>query len=171
MQCENMAREFLADIVMMDILRVDDQRLTFRGNSLATKAMEAYLKLTGDRYLQETLTELVENVLVSDRDCEVDPLKVMGDDALKKQQLNLRQTVEMAWRKICQSHGNFPPELRECFALFRERLVNLDKGDICDNLISASIFLRFLCPAILSPSLFNITHGKFLEIFKNFVSI
>ena len=52
MQAEGMVQNFLADIVMLDILRVDDQRLTFRGNSLATKAMEAYLKLSGDKYLR-----------------------------------------------------------------------------------------------------------------------
>ncbi|XP_039312993.1 ras GTPase-activating protein nGAP isoform X5 [Solenopsis invicta] len=157
MQREKKAPQFLADLVMMDIHRIDDERLTFRGNSLATKAMEAYLKLTGDRYLQETLGAVVRGA-VEGGDCEVDPLKVAQVAALHKQQQNLRNAVELAWSRILSSHAHFPLELRECFRIFRERLADLGREDIADNLISASIFLRFLCPAILSPSLFNITH-------------
>lgn len=141
------------------LLALDDERLTFRGNSLATKAMEAYLKLTGDRYLQETLSAVVRGA-VEGGDCEVDPLKVASVAALHKQQQNLRAAVELAWSRILASHVHFPLELRECFRIFRERLAQMGREDIADNLISASIFLRFLCPAILSPSLFNITHGK-----------
>ncbi|KAI4482660.1 hypothetical protein M0804_008513 [Polistes exclamans] len=120
-------------------------------------AMEAYLKLTGDRYLQETLGAVVRGA-VEGGDCEVDPLKVASVAALHKQQQNLRNAVELAWGKILSSHAHFPLELRECFRIFRERLADMCREDIADNLISASIFLRFLCPAILSPSLFNITH-------------
>ncbi|KAK7789430.1 hypothetical protein R5R35_004961 [Gryllus longicercus] len=158
MQREGVARQFLADLVMMDIDRVEDERLTFRGNSLATKAMEAYLKLVGDRYLQDTLGELVAAVLDDGQDCEVDPLKVASTGALQRQQANLRNAVETAWNRILASHQHFPVELRECFATLRERLAATGREDLADNLISASIFLRFLCPAVLSPSLFNITH-------------
>lgn len=159
MQKEGLARDFLADVVMMDVDRVDDQRLTFRGNSLATKAMEAYLKLVGERYLHDTLSEVVKAVLESERDCEVDPLKVASVAALQRQQANLRGAVEMAWARILASHGSFPADLRDCFGLFRRRLADAGRADVADHLISASIFLRFLCPAVLSPSLFNITQG------------
>ncbi|XP_020710215.2 ras GTPase-activating protein raskol isoform X5 [Athalia rosae] len=157
MQQERKAPQFLADLVMMDIHRIDDERLTFRGNSLATKAMEAYLKLTGDRYLQETLCVAVRGA-AEGGDCEVDPLKVSSAAALRTQQHNLRVAVELAWNSILASHTHFPLELRECFRIFKERLSEMGRLDVADNLISASIFLRFLCPAILSPSLFNITH-------------
>ncbi|XP_075227066.1 ras GTPase-activating protein raskol isoform X3 [Lycorma delicatula] len=158
MQREGLAKEFLADIVMMDIERIEDERLTFRGNSLATKAMEAYLKLTGERYLYATLGELVGGVLSGRVDCEVDPLKAGSGAALARNQANLRSAVEKTWERILGSNSQFPIELRQCFHMLKERLSASGRLDICDNLISACIFLRFLCPAILSPSLFNITH-------------
>lgn len=50
-----MAPRYLADVVALDVRRTGDHSLTFRGNSLATKSMEAYLKLVGDQYLQVSL--------------------------------------------------------------------------------------------------------------------
>lgn len=86
----------------------EDERLIFRGNSLATKAMEAFLKLTGERYLHDTLEELVANVLQSGFDCEVDPLKAPSAAALTRQQQNLRNAVESTWKKIVASNLSFP---------------------------------------------------------------
>ncbi|XP_021709813.1 probable Ras GTPase-activating protein isoform X3 [Aedes aegypti] len=156
MHAQGMAAAFLTDVVALDLLRVGDQRLTFRGNSLATKSMEAFLKLTGEQYLQDTLSSPISEIISSDRDCEVDPLKANG--SLSRQQQALRNAVKTAWNSIADSSKSFPTQLRDCFSTFRERLQMLDREDMADNLISASIFLRFLCPAILSPSLFNITN-------------
>lgn len=158
MHKENMAREFLTELVMADLQEIEDQHLTFRGNSLATKATEAYLKLLGDGYLHETLAGLVREVLSSDEDCEVDPAKVSGGSgALQRQQGLLRQRVQAAWQRITRSASGFPLELRALFHAYRQRLTGVPKEEeLCDNLISGSIFLRFLCPAILSPSLFGL---------------
>ncbi|XP_017479294.1 PREDICTED: probable Ras GTPase-activating protein, partial [Rhagoletis zephyria] len=156
MHAQGLAGAFLTDVVALDLLRVGDQRLTFRGNSLATKSMEAFLKLTGEQYLQDTLSAPINEIIQSDRDCEVDPTKASG--SLQRQQASLRAAVRSAWQCIYESHKHFPQQLRSCFATFRERLQQLGRLDMADNLISASIFLRFLCPAILSPSLFNITN-------------
>ncbi|XP_053663502.1 ras GTPase-activating protein raskol [Anopheles marshallii] len=156
MHSQGMAAAFLSDVVALDLLRVDDQRLTFRGNSLATKSMEAFLKLIGEQYLQDTLSIPIAEIIASDRDCEVDPTKVNG--SLSRQQQALRRAVKSVWTAIAESSRIFPVQLRDCFATFRERLQDLNREDMADNLISASIFLRFLCPAILSPSLFNITN-------------
>ncbi|ESO98887.1 hypothetical protein LOTGIDRAFT_114108, partial [Lottia gigantea] len=157
MQKLGMAQTFLSDVVMAEIGRLDNEHLTFRGNSMATKAMEAYMKLVGEKYLHDTIGDYVRNLIECQDDCEVDPTKVNNVTTLQCHQKNLEMYCQMAWAKIMNSYCYFPSELREVFSSFRDRCIKRGKEDMSDNLISGSIFLRFLCPAILSPSLFNLT--------------
>ncbi len=42
------------------------------------------------------------------------------------------------------------------FAKIKERLKQNYKLDVIDNIITGSIFLRFLCPAIMTPNFFGL---------------
>ncbi|KAK7074735.1 Disabled 2-interacting protein, partial [Halocaridina rubra] len=157
MQAEQRAVDFLVRLILLDTQKkAESEHLLFRGNSVATKAIEAYMKLVGEQYLQETLSEPIQSLIDSTEDLEVDGLRITNLQSLHQQREALKLRVSLVWEKIIQSSTNFPVELRKVFHTLREHLSELGKSEMTDNLISACVFLRFLCPAILSPSLFNI---------------
>ncbi|KAI6209250.1 putative Ras GTPase-activating protein [Aphelenchoides besseyi] len=155
---QRVVKDFLCDIIMAEIGQLDNDHLMFRGNSLATKSMEAYIKLVAVDYLHKTLGDFVKEQVAKTVSYEVDPTKLQNpsNSTIETNRKRLLEAIRTVWDRIVRSTPIFPQQLREVFDSLRDKLRERNKSELSDKLVSASIFLRYLCPAILSPSLFGL---------------
>ncbi|KAJ3217956.1 Ras GTPase-activating protein 1 [Dinochytrium kinnereticum] len=153
----------LKSLTAAEIASTDDPNIIFRGNSIATKMLDQYMKIIGMGYLHSTIGALVKGVYDSRESCEVDPAKIgskgveKDSDQIKRRWKRLMNHVNSFWDAISQSSEKCPIELVLVFSHMRSQLRSKfqDERYVWAG-ISGFIFLRFFCPAILSPKLFNI---------------
>ncbi|XP_067115546.1 RAS protein activator like-3 isoform X1 [Osmerus mordax] len=156
LQSIGMAKEFLIALGGAEVKRLGEKEaLIFRENTLATKAIDEYMKLVGQKYLLDTLGDFITRLYASVESCEVDPRKCPATD-LPINQRHLKESCEEVVQKITEMHGSFPEELNRIFSSWVELCKDKGRPEIGQRLISSSLFLRFLCPAVLSPSLFGL---------------
>ncbi|XP_016064797.1 PREDICTED: RAS protein activator like-3 [Miniopterus natalensis] len=150
------AQALVTDLGTAELARSGGREaLLFRENTLATKAIDEYMKLVARDYLQETLGQVVRRLCASTEDCEVDPSKCPSSE-LPQRQARLQNSCEEVFKNIIHSYDWFPAELGTVFSGWREACKERGSEALGPRLVCASLFLRLLCPAILAPSLFGL---------------
>lgn len=141
-----------------------EANLLFRGNSLATKALDAHMRRLGKVYLEEVLGEKIRTILERNPDCEVDPNRVASHEQLDKNWANLLYLTKAIWKSISVSASRCPMDLRVIFRHVRscaEDRYGSFIRTVKYTSVSGFLFLRFFCPAILNPKLFGLIQGRF----------
>ncbi|KAJ3154929.1 Ras GTPase-activating protein 1 [Geranomyces michiganensis] len=164
MMSKRMELQGLRTLLGDEIHATDNPNIIFRGNSMATKSLDQYMKVVGTSYLVDTIGLLVRQVYNAKDSCEVDPTRVENPDTLARNWRKLKSLVESFWDAISRSVRSCPRELKEVFAFVRETALNKWNGadgtepnqSVQYVAISGFIFLRFFCPAILNPKIFNL---------------
>lgn len=124
-----------------------------RRTSIATRLLSVFAKQNGADYvrsvLQPVFTKLAEKPL-EERTFELDPSKVGSGEDVSRNKQNVVSATEMFLNAICASANEAPRAFREvCHCILtsvRERYPEAKY-----TAVGAFIFLRFFCPAIVSP--------------------
>ncbi|XP_071789883.1 rasGAP-activating-like protein 1 isoform X1 [Asterias amurensis] len=166
---QGMILPFLDVLIQQDLQQTTDINTLFRGNSLATKCFDQFMKLVGMPYLLETLQPIVDTIFEEKKHVELDPCKVgsirrrvsmknRSEGYLLEHSASILTTYLAAIVNcILESMDRCPPILRMALKQLRHRVEEKfpDNDTDCKYVcLSGFLFLRFFAPAILSPKLF-----------------
>jgi len=155
---QGLIMEFLKVATTQEIVSTKDVNVIFRQNSVATKAVDQWMKLVGFSYLQKTLGFLIDLIYSSNKSCELDPTRIENGADISKNRDNLIGFVTQIWHAIRNSVQDCPTEFRELFHHIQTQVQKyFPEASITRyTSISGMLFLRFFVPAILSPKQFEI---------------
>ena len=154
------------EVLVRDLSRTanNEANLLFRGNSLVTKALDAHMRRLGKEYLEETLGDFLRDVVLQQPDCEIDPARLSSKEQRDQNWTTLFDLTNQIWETICSSANSCPPGLRSLFRHIRscaeDRYGSFIKT-VKYTSVSGFLFLRFFCPAILNPELFDLVPGQY----------
>lgn len=137
----------------------------FRGNSLLSKTTEAYFFKVGYEYIEISIAPILREIINSNESCELDPAQIKLQDDEKSKVIDenferLISWVNKIWSKIYETSNDLPIEVKVHLKICRKELEKFclkDNEAATLNCISGFLFLRFFCPIILNPKLFNFT--------------
>ncbi|XP_048467683.1 rasGAP-activating-like protein 1 [Rhincodon typus] len=165
---------FLDYLNMREVNKTTDPNTLFRSNSLASKAMEQFMKLVGMPYLHEVLRQVINRIFDEKKYIELDPCKI---DLNKTRRISFKGSLSEAGVRECSqellksyltdvmdaivgSVEQCPSVMRVAFKQLHKRVEDqfpeAHNEDVKYLAISGFLFLRFFAPAILTPKLFSL---------------
>ncbi|KAJ5076602.1 ras gtpase-activating protein [Anaeramoeba ignava] len=145
---------FIKMAISQQIIAKKNQFVLFRTNDITSKFLTRFCATNGLDYLRNTLHDVLQEICQEGLEFEVDPYIEMPQ-RIKENLVNLRKYFHKILDKILASANFLPLGLKIISAHIRkETNTLLHINDL--TVLGSLIFLRFICPAILSPHTFNI---------------
>jgi len=145
--------DFLKASITQDIRKTAVGETLFREMSLSTRMLSIYLELEdGKEYLRSVALELVSSIASIDHSLEVNPNNVGGTERINLK-ANLAQIIDISQRfldRVLSSSSRCPLIFRELMLHTKQR-VDRVFPNMTHAVVGGFVFLRFLCPAIVTP--------------------
>lgn len=142
----------LEALIKQEIEDTENESELLRRTCVATKMLSVYAKWKGTAYLKSTLQKVVERLMLTskDLDLELDPARVTSTEELEKNALQLRIVAKVFIDDICTSSAEIPTSFRKiCSIISAAVMPRFQEAKY--TAVGAFIFLRFFCPAIVAP--------------------
>jgi hypothetical protein len=147
--------------VVAEIEASDSVETLFRTNSNATKLCKFFSVLSGSDYLDLCVKPVILRIVEEKKDCEIDPSKVKDMSKLQENLNHLMEYCRAMIDSIVASLVQRPQWLQFiCSVLWCN--VEAKFGQFKYAAVGGFFFLRFLCPAILTPD----AHGMIPVVSK-----
>ncbi|NWU73129.1 RASL1 protein, partial [Pterocles burchelli] len=172
---QGLAVPLLDYLTARELARTTDPNTLFRSNSLASKAVEQFMKVVGLPYLHEVLKPVVNRIFEEKKYVELDPGRMAlsrGRQVISfKGSLSEARVRESSLELLTGYLGDIvdaivgsvdkcPLLMRVAFKQLRrrveERFPSAQHEDTRYFAISGFLFLRFFAPAVLTPKLFGL---------------
>jgi hypothetical protein len=104
----NSAVEWLTFLLENEIGNTENTAVLFRGNSLLTKAMDTYMKVCCQEYLEETLGDVLREICELKPACEIDPTRLEPKEDSGANFQRLKDYAAKIWSNIRSSVPKLP---------------------------------------------------------------
>lgn len=142
----------LEALIEHEVDQTENEAELLRRNCVATKMLSVYAKWKGAAYLKATLQKVLERLVLTsnDLDLELDPARTASAEELQKNALQLRVVTKVFIDDICNSATHIPVSFRKICSIISTAVMRRFP-EAKFTAVGAFIFLRFFCPAIVAP--------------------
>ncbi|OCF40958.1 neurofibromin 1 [Kwoniella heveanensis CBS 569] len=139
-------------LIEREVALTNHESELFRANSITMRMLTIFAKTYGYNYVRATLQPLVLSLIEKPPECsfELDPSKASGTDDIDRNADHLRLMCQALLDLICSSAPRVPLMFRAlCHHIWE--VVDDRFYESRHSAVGSFIFLRFFCPAIVSP--------------------
>ncbi|KAG0187398.1 Ras GTPase activating protein ira2 [Apophysomyces sp. BC1034] len=140
-------------VIEREVQNTESESELFRRTSITTRLLSSFAKHDGEEYLRSTLQPVLKTLAEKPAEemmFELDPSKLEDCEYLARNKQNVINAAELFLSAICASVDEAPKSFREvCHCIATAVQARFPEAKYAA--VGSFIFLRFFCPAIVSP--------------------